>query len=133
MLKRVLQLIMWHSHHGSEHAFETATAGVFYMAKRRRKTPKKRRLRAVNNIDDKEGRLAALILVKKNEKKFAIAEKKLAIAIAESEKKLAIASAEGEKKLAIAEKNLPLPRRILPLPRWRRAESTRGYFSAQVY
>ena len=70
---------------------------VFDMAKRRKKTPKKRGLRAVNNIDDKEGRLAALILVKKNEKKLAIAEKKLAIA--ESEKKLAIA----EKKLAIAE------------------------------
>ena len=70
---------------------------VLDMAKRRKTTPKKRGLQAVNNIDDKEGRLAALILVKKNEKKLAIAEKKLAIA--ENEKKLAIA----EKKLAIAE------------------------------
>ena len=79
---------------------------VLDMAKRRKRTPKKRGLRAVNNIDDKEGRLAALILLKKSEKKLAIAiaEKKLAIAekklaIAENEKKLA----ENEKKLAIAE------------------------------
>ena len=87
---------------------------VLAMAKRRKTTPKKRVLRAVNNIDDKAGRLAALILVKKNaenEKKLAIAEneKKLAenekkLAIAENEKKLAIA--ENEKKLAIAEKKL---------------------------
>ena len=42
---------------------------VLDMAKRRKRTPKKRGLRAVNNIDDKEGRLAALILLKKSEKK----------------------------------------------------------------
>jgi len=84
---------------------------VLDMAKRRKRTPKKRGLRAVNNIDDKEGRLAALILLKKSEKKLAIAiaEKKLAIAekklaIAENEKKLA----ENEKKLAIAENETKL-------------------------
>ena len=84
---------------------------VLDMAKRRKRTPKKRGLRAVNNIDDKEGRLAAPILLKKSEKKLAIAiaEKKLAIAekklaIAENEKKLA----ENEKKLAIAENETKL-------------------------
>ena len=91
---------------------------VLAMAKRRKTTPKKRVLRAVNNIGDKAGRLAALILVKKNaenenEKKLAIAENEKKLAIAENEKKLAIAEnekklaiAENEKKLAIAEKKL---------------------------
>ena len=68
------------------------------MAKRRKTTPKKRVLRAVDNIDDKAGRLAALILVKKN------AENEKKLAIAESEKKLA----ESEKTLAIAEKKLAI-------------------------
>ena len=81
---------------------------VLDMAKRRKTTPKKRGLRAVNNIDDKEGRLAALILVKKSEKKLAIAENEKKLAIAENEKKLAIAIAENEKKLAIAEKKLAI-------------------------
>eukprot|EP00434_Breviolum_minutum_P013623 symbB.v1.2.012009.t1/scaffold769.1/size163963/13 len=71
---------------------------VLAMAKRRKTTPKKRVLRAVNNIDDKAGRLAALILVKKN------AENEKKLAIAESEKKLA----ESEKTLAIAEKKLAI-------------------------
>ena len=77
---------------------------VLDMAKRRKRTPKIRGLRAVNNIDDKEGRLAALILLKKSEKKLAIAESEKKLAIAESEKKLAIA----EKKLAIAESKLAI-------------------------
>ena len=86
---------------------------VLDMAKRRKRTPKIRGLRAVNNIDDKEGRLAALILLKKSEKKLAIAESEKKLAIAESEKKLAIAEkklaiAESEKKLAIAESKLAI-------------------------